>query len=64
MGRHIPVMEYRDPEESWDEGSDGENVTYPESFVICEGCGAAVYDTEKHDEHHSLLIRLKQLLQL
>lgn len=62
MGRHIPVMEYRDPEVSWDEGSDGESVTYPESFVICTGCGVAVYDTEAHDEHHSLLIRLKQLL--
>lgn len=62
MGRTHQVMEYRDPQESWDEGSGGESVTYPETFVICVGCGAAVYDTEAHEEHHALLRRLKQLL--
>jgi hypothetical protein len=55
-------MEYRDPETTYDETYDGDHVTYPEAFVICTGCGSAVYDTEKHDEHHSMLIRLKQFL--
>ncbi len=62
MGRLIPQMEYRAPQESYDEGSDGENVTYPETFVICVGCGVAVYDVEAHEEHHALLRRLKQFL--
>jgi hypothetical protein len=61
MATRDPV-EYRDPKDTWDEASDGSSVTYPESFVICEGCGVAVYDTEAHDEHHRLLNRLKQLL--
>lgn len=55
-------MEYRDPETSYDETHDGDNVSYPETFVICVGCGVAVYDMEAHEEHHALLRRLKQLL--
>lgn len=62
MGRTIRQMEYRDPETIWDEASDGSNVTSAESFVICEDCGAAVYDIDAHEEHHALLRRLNQLL--
>jgi hypothetical protein len=62
MGRLIPVMEYRDPEGVWDENGSGEMETHPETFVICVGCGVAVYDVEAHEEHHALLRRLKQLL--
>lgn len=62
MGRTVPVMEYRDPESTWDEDPQGNGVTYPEGFVICVGCGVAVYDVDAHEEHHALLRRLKQLL--
>jgi hypothetical protein len=62
MGRLIPQMEYRDPEPTYDENGSGEMESYSESFVICTGCGVAVYDVEAHEEHHALLRRLKQLL--
>lgn len=49
---------YRDPETSWDETHDGDSVIYPESFVICDACGVAVYDQKAHNEHHEALSKL------
>jgi hypothetical protein len=54
----IDSYRYREPSESYDEDSAGNQVTYPESFVICLICGVSVYDTEAHDRHHALLNRL------
>lgn len=51
-------MRYRDPQTTHDEDSSGATVTYPESFVICEDCGVAVYDTDAHDDFHEELARL------
>lgn len=53
---------YRDPETTWDETHDGDNVSYPESFVICVDCGVAVYDKEAHDKHHGALSSLLNAL--
>lgn len=53
---------YRDPQTSWDETHDGDNVSYPESFVICVDCGVAVYDVEAHDKHHGALTSLLNAL--
>lgn len=48
-------MRYRAPDTMWDETYDGDMVSYPETFVVCNDCGVSVYDMDAHDRFHEAI---------